>query len=197
MLELNKIYNEDCIEGMKKIADKSVDLVVTDPPYNISKANNLKTMGRSGIDFGEWDKNFDDIGYMNELFRVCKNGANIVVFCDWKRISYIVNGLESVGFIVKDMIRMVKSNPMPRNRDRRFVVDYEVAVWAVKKGTWVFNRQSDTYDTPCINTNVTSKNEKKITNHPTQKPIKVIEKIIKTLSNDGFLILDNVLWVQA
>ena len=33
MIELNKIYNEDCLEGMKRIADKSVDLIVTDPPY--------------------------------------------------------------------------------------------------------------------------------------------------------------------
>lgn len=39
MIELNKIYNEDCLEGMKRIPDKSVDLVVTDPPYQIDKTN--------------------------------------------------------------------------------------------------------------------------------------------------------------
>ena len=38
MIELNKIYNEDCLEGMKRIPDGSVDLVLTDPPYNIGKA---------------------------------------------------------------------------------------------------------------------------------------------------------------
>ena len=38
MLEINKIYNEDCLEGMKRIPDKSIDLIVTDPPYNIGKA---------------------------------------------------------------------------------------------------------------------------------------------------------------
>jgi DNA modification methylase len=38
MIELNKIYNEDCLEGMKRVPDGSVDLVLTDPPYNIGKA---------------------------------------------------------------------------------------------------------------------------------------------------------------
>ena len=47
MIELNKIYNEDCLEGMKRIPDKSVDLIVIDPPYNIKKAewDSWKTVG--------------------------------------------------------------------------------------------------------------------------------------------------------
>lgn len=189
-LELNKIYNEDCNIGLSELGSEVIDLVLNDAPYNISKDNNFKTMGRNGIDFGEWDKGFDDIGYLSELHRVCKKGANVVTFTDWKRLSYIVEGLESSGFIVKDMIRMVKSNPMPRNRDRRYVVDYEVAIWAVKKGSWTFNRQSDTYDIPCINTTVTSRKEKVITNHPTQKSVKAIEELMKTLSNAGDVVLD-------
>ena len=58
-MELNKIYNEDCIVGMEKIEDGSVDLLLTDPPYNISMKSNFHTMGRTGVDFGEWDKWFD------------------------------------------------------------------------------------------------------------------------------------------
>ena len=121
---------------------------------------------------------------------MCKPGANVVIFTDWKRLTLIVDGLTGAGFDVKDMIRMVKSNPMPRNRDRRFVVDYEVAVWALKKGKWTFNRQSETYDTPCIHTTVTKKSEKKYTNHPTQKPVDAIEVLIKTLSCEGDTVLD-------
>ncbi|QYC52156.1 DNA methylase [Staphylococcus phage vB_Sau-RP15] len=41
-LELNKIYNEDCLEGMKKIPDNSVDLIVTDPPYLINYKNQVE-----------------------------------------------------------------------------------------------------------------------------------------------------------
>ena len=51
-----QLYQGDCLEVMKNIPDKSVDLVLTDPPYNIARDNNFTTMGRAGIDFGEWDK---------------------------------------------------------------------------------------------------------------------------------------------
>ena len=52
-----KLFNGDCLEIMKDIPDKSVDLVIIDPPYNISRPNNFKTLGsasRIGMDFGEW-----------------------------------------------------------------------------------------------------------------------------------------------
>ena len=92
---------------------------------------------------------------------------------------------------VKDMIRIEKSNPMPRNRDRRFIVDYEIAIWAVKKGEkWTFNRLSDTYERPLIKTKVTPKSEKIGKGHPTQKNIETMEWIIHRLTNEKDLILD-------
>ena len=51
----------DCLERMKETPDGSVDLVLTDPPYNIARDNNFSTMGRAGIDFGEWDKGYFNI----------------------------------------------------------------------------------------------------------------------------------------
>ena len=69
---LNKIIQGDCLEVMKDIPDKSVDMVLTDPPYNISKKNNFKTMGRAGIDFGEWDKEFDLSSWIKEAERTLK-----------------------------------------------------------------------------------------------------------------------------
>lgn len=47
-----RLLKGDCLELMKSIPDKSIDLLLTDPPYNISKNNNFKTMKRNGIDFG-------------------------------------------------------------------------------------------------------------------------------------------------
>ena len=59
-LRTNVIFNDDCIKGMSLMPDESVDLILTDPPYNISVKNNFHTLkGRHGIDFGEWDKGFD------------------------------------------------------------------------------------------------------------------------------------------
>ena len=119
----------DCLELLKNIPNDSVDLILTDPPYNIARKNNFHTMGRAGIDFGEWDKGFDLLTYINELPRICSKNANIVIFNDWKNLGDIARHAESLGFVIKDMIRWEKTNPMPRNRDRRFITDYWCAVW--------------------------------------------------------------------
>lgn len=179
----------DCLELMKNIPDGSVDMVLTDPPYNIARKNNFHTMGRAGIDFGDWDKGFDLFSYINELPRICNKDANIVIFNDWKNLGDIARHAESLGFVTKDMIRWEKSNPMPRNRDRRFITDYECAAWlTMPKAKWVFNRQSETYDRCKFVGGIVSGLEK--TKHTTQKPVWLMESIIKTLSNQNQIILD-------
>ena len=188
-----KLYQGDCLEVMDKLIEEDIifDSIITDPPYNISRENHFKTMGRAGIDFGEWDKDFDLTDWIKYCEPVLKKGGNIVIFNSWKNMSYIVDELEKNNFEVKDLIRWEKTNPMPRNRDRRFITDYEVAVWAVKKGgKWTFNRLSETYERPEIVCGVTSKKEKIDGGHPTQKPVEVMEWLIKRLSNENDIILD-------
>lgn len=191
MNEQIKLINGDCLEVLRKIDNESVSAIITDPPYNISKDNDFKTMGRAGIDFGEWDKDFDLTSWIIEASLKIKKGGNIVIFNTWKNMSYIAKALEENGFEVKDLIRWKKTNAMPRNRDRRFISDYEVAVWAVKKGgKWTFNRLSDTYEIPEIVGGLTPKSEKIYGGHPTQKPIYVMKWIIERLTNEGDVILD-------
>ena len=186
-----KLYNDDCIKKFATMPRNKVDAIITDPPYNISRDNNFKTMNRAGIDFGEWDKDFDLVDWIKYCEPVLKKGGNIVIFNSWKNMSYIVDELEKNNFEVKDLIRWEKTNPMPRNRDRRFITDYEVAVWAVKKGgKWTFNRLSETYERPEIVCGITSKKEKIDGGHPTQKPVEVMEWLIKRLSNENDIILD-------
>ena len=106
-------------------------------------------------------------------------------------MSYIVESLEKNGFEIKDLIRWKKTNAMPRNRDRRFITDYEVAVWAVKKGgRWTFNRLSDTYEIPEILGGLTPKSEKVNGGHLTQKPVYVMKWLLERLTNAGDLVLD-------
>ena len=184
-----KLYNDDCLDVLKEVDDNSVDFILTDPPYNIARDNNLHTMGRKGIDFGEWDKGFDLFSYIDLLPRVCTKDASVVIFNDWKNIGEIAKYAESKGLVIKDMLRWEKSNPMPRNRDRRFIVDYEVAVWlTMPKAKWTFNRQSETYDRPLFKGSIVCGNEK--TAHTTQKPIWLMKEILQVLSNEGDTVLD-------
>lgn len=188
---MEQLNNRESLQFMGGLKQNSIDAIITDPPYNISRDNNFTTMGRAGIDFGEWDKEFDLTSWIKVAEPLLKKGGNIIIFNDWKNMSYITKALEDNGFEVKDLIRWKKTNAMPRNRDRRFITDYEVAVWAVKKGgKWTFNRLSDTYEIPEIVGGLTPKSEKLDGGHPTQKPIYVMKWLIERLTNKGDTILD-------
>ena len=180
-----QLYQGDCLEVMKNIPDKSVDLVLTDPPYNIARDNNFTTMGRAGIDFGEWDKGADLFSYIKEVSRVLTRDGSFVVFNDCKNLGDIARFAESLDFETKDMLRLKKTNPMPRNRDRRYVTDYECAVWFTKKkAKWTFNRQDLTYQRPEFVCSV----DKGL--HPTQKSLKLMQELILIHSNEGHVVLD-------
>jgi len=175
----------DCLEVMKSIPDSSVDAIITDPPYNIARKNNFATMGRAGIDFGEWDKNADIFSYINECSRVLNKNGSFIVFNDWKNLGDISRYAENQGFETKDMIRLEKSNPMPRNRDRRYITDYECAIWFVKKNAkWVFNRQDDKYQRPKFVASIESGL------HPTQKNLSLMESLVKIHTNSNDIVLD-------
>lgn len=175
----------DCLERMKEIPDGSVNLVLTDPPYNIARENNFTTMGRAGIDFGEWDKNADILSYIEDVSRVLNKNGSFIVFNAWKNLGDIVKQAEYFGFDTKDMLRLEKSNPMPRNRDRRYITDYECAIWFTKqKGKWTFNRQDEKYQRPKFVHSIDKGY------HPTQKPLTLMEELVKIHSNEHEVILD-------
>ena len=87
--ERYKLYQGDCLEVMDGLISLGVnfDTIITDPPYNISRDNNFHTMGRAGIDFGEWNKNFDLTSWIKQWVTLLKKGGNIVIFNDWKNMS--------------------------------------------------------------------------------------------------------------
>ncbi len=179
------LHHGDCIEFMRTLADNSVDCVITDPPYNIARENNFTTMGRAGIDFGEWDKNADLFSYIVEVSRVLNKNGSFIVFNAWRNLGDIARFAELHGFDTKDMLRLEKTNPMPRNRDRRYITDYECAIWFVKTGSkWTFNRQNDKYQRPKFVHSI----DKGL--HPTQKSLKLMEELILIHSNENDIILD-------
>jgi site-specific DNA-methyltransferase (adenine-specific) len=186
-LELNRIYQRDCIDGMSMLPDASVDLLLTDPPYNISMKSNFHTMGRKGVDFGEWDKGFDQHSWLALACDKVKKGGSAVVFNDYKNIGIMCEVFKEKGFAVKELIMWRKSNPMPRNRDRLYVTSVEVALWAVKGKGWAFNRQRDTYENAIFDSPVVNHKQRF---HPTQKPESVISNLVEIHSNEGDIVFD-------
>ena len=100
-----------------KAQEAVIDAVITDPPYGVSRKHQLgfSNMGRAGMDYGVWDYNFDQKEWIRLTAPLIKTGGSIIVFNDWKNFSYIVEELDEQGFSMKDVIRWVKPNPMPRN----------------------------------------------------------------------------------
>lgn len=195
---LNQIYNKDCVDGMDDLIQSGieVDLIIADPPYVISRESNFHTMkdrknARTGTAFGEWDEEFDNEDWIKRSFGVLKDGGSLVTFNDFKKVSDIIVIATKTGFEFKDVIVWEKTNPMPRNRNRRYVPSLEIMIWFVKKkkAKWTFNRQGSAYQSPVMRYPSESGGAFK-RYHPTQKPVKLIEEIIKIHSNPGDLILD-------
>ncbi len=188
------IYNVDCSKLISRMIKNEiiVDALVTDPPYNISRNHQLgySNMGRNGMNYGAWDYDFDQIKWLKNISKIIKPGGTVIIFNNWKNMGDIAKELERQGFIIKDLIRWIKSNPMPRNVNRRYVNDYELAIWVVKKGSqWTFNKpSSDPYLRPEFKTGVVNGKKNRI--HPTQKNLILIEKIIKIHTREGDVVFD-------
>lgn len=179
------------IKELKKNNIK-VNHIITDPPYNISQCNNFSTMKnpRKGVDFGEWDKSFDLYNWISDYEQILDKNGSMIIFCSYRYISHIIDKLEDSGMNVKDILIWKKSNPMPRNINRRYVQDTEFAVWAVKKNSkWIFNKpKNSSYLRSCYETSTVSGKER--TSHPTQKSLKLMEQIIQVHTNKNDIILD-------
>jgi len=170
-MEINKVYHGDCLDIMKTLPGKSIDLILTDPPYGINE-NNKKNLSRRQLttctDYGdyEWDRNKISKEYFDEIFRISKN--------------QIIFGGNYYGSILGDTNCYLVWDKV--NYDNDFA-DCELA-WtsfktAVRQFTFQWNGmlQGD------------MKNKEK-RYHPTQKPVKLFEWILNKYSNPNDIILD-------
>ena len=189
-----KIYLDNAYTKINELKKNNVlvNHIITDPPYNISKTNNFNTMKskRQGVDFGEWDKGFDLVSWIKPYTEILDKNGSIIIFCSYRYISFIIRELESCNIEVKDIIIWKKSNPMPRNTERRYVQDMEFAIWGVRKNAkWVFNKGKDVkYRRSIYETSLVCGKEK--IGHPTQKSVKLMEEIIKVHTNKNDIVID-------
>ncbi|OGC68621.1 hypothetical protein A2415_01730 [candidate division WWE3 bacterium RIFOXYC1_FULL_39_7] len=198
-MELNKIYCMDALTFLKTLPDNSVDLVVTDPPYNVSQKNDLKFGGRMiKKNFGDWDFGFDPEPILAELRRVLKPTGQIYVFCGTAQIPiYMQEFIERWYF--RNLLVWYKTNPPPRMSKTNYLFANEYIVYAIRdKGkpslsTFNFSSQStmhNTFITSALQGKERLKNSDGTAMHPTQKPLSILKKLIEVSSKEGDTVLD-------
>lgn len=94
------IYHGNADLLIQRIRPESVTLILTDPPYNVTRENNLDTMGRRGIEF-EWDGGFDQEAWLPAAAKTLVPGGSMIIWNDWKNLGQIARALEDLGFDVK------------------------------------------------------------------------------------------------
>lgn len=200
-MEDYSIFNKDCISMMKEIDENSINLILTDPPYNLGlfMKNRQTNLGRmrenffadSGWDdspYEEWLVNMDL--FFEEAARVIKPGGSMIIFMSILKIESLLNLSEKHGFYYKTTGIWHKTNPMPRNMNLHFVNSTEAWIYLVKDTkTGTFNNEGILIH-DFIETSATGASEKKYGKHPTQKPIFLMEHFITLLTHEDDVVLD-------
>lgn len=210
----NRLINKDAIEALNRISTGCIDFVFADPPYFLSKGGiSVKSGKQVSVDKGAWDKSEGFTDEMNfhrawitECLRVLKPNGTIAISGTYHSIykcGYILQELDCR--IVND-ITWFKPNGAPALAGRNFTASHETILWASKgkKAKHTFNyRVSKTWD---VNNDKlhnpgkqmrsvwsvpsTPKREKEHGNHPTQKPLEVLRRLVAMCSNEGDVVLD-------
>jgi len=211
MLELNKIYNMDCLKLLEQIDDNMIDLILIDPPYLISKNSHFTETnnptykakyGKHKIDFGEWDKkqlNLEDI--LKECYRILKSNGTLLTFYDFWKMQELKYIAEQLKFKQPRLGVWNKTNPVPINSQINYLSNTkEFFVTFVKKSKPTFNSKYDNAEyyikDECTDNNFIDTyflpilHGKERTKHPTQKPLKLIEQLIYKHSNECDIVVD-------
>lgn len=222
-LELNKIHNMDCIEGMKRIPTDSIDIAIADPPYNLSKGGSWKwdnSVNLPGLG-GDWNKvmeNWDNmplidywtftLSWLTELKRVVKPTGSIWIHGTYHNIGIINFCLQLLEVEMINEVIWYKRNSFPNLSGRRMTASHETVIWAhtgtEKKREYYFNyelakesvfegdnlkaagkQMRTVWDIP----NNKKKEELLYGKHPTQKPIRLLERMISISAKEGQLLL--------
>lgn len=182
MIELNRIYNEDCLEGMKRIPDGSVDLIITDPPYGINYQSQWKK------DKNEWmPKILNDkspfIAFIPELKRIVSASGAVMVFTRWDVQHAFIDEMTENGIKPKNVLIWDKVIHGMGDLKRAYGSRYEsIIFWS--NGDFRFNGKRPTDIIKCQR--VTP--DKLL--HPNQKPTNLIVDLISQCTPENATILD-------
>jgi len=173
---------------LKNISDNSVDLLLTDPPYgtNDQYGKSIKR-GKEITSFNTIDWDFElPLDYFKESYRILKDDRWGVIFTDKKEITTIWNKLSEFGFSPRNTFYWIKTNKAPTPKSN-FKSSVETCIVFTKGRTnkkWRGGgNQNNYFMCPFV-----SGSEK--VKHPTQKPVKLIEHLIRLFTDEGDMIID-------
>ena len=188
-----RIENADYQDFMSDLPKKSVDLILTDPPYCISKKTGFSTVVNGekrfavSMDFGKWDQtevNLQDMA--NTFYDSLRHGGTAIIWYDVWKIGKLKDAMESAGFKMIRLIIWQKTNPVPLNMRSTYLSNSrEMAVSGVRVGKPTFNSE---YDSGIYEYPIPRHNGNRL--HPTQKPLLLFEDLVRKHSNTGDLVVD-------
>lgn len=197
------LFLGDCIEVMKDFESESMNMIFADPPYFLSNGGKSIKCGKVvSVNKGEWDKkdNYEDIekfnlNWLEECYRILKVDGTIWISGTHHNIFMIKNILDKIGFKIINVIVWHKTTPPPLIYKNKFRFSYELIIWAKKGNEYKFNYEKmyeiynkemqDVWKLPAVQLE-----EKKFGYHPTQKPEKLLERIILSSTEKYDSILD-------
>lgn len=183
MLEMNKVNNIDCIEGLKLLKDESIDLVITDPPYLMNYRSNRRVK-QEKFDYIKNDKDAHEVisESLELIHKKMKNDTAIYMFCSWHHIDFFKQEFEKY-FKLKNIIVWNKNNHGSGDLKGAYAPKHEFVLYG-HKGRSLFRnkRVPDVMDCAKIPSS-------KLT-HPTEKPIELLETFILNSSDEKGIVLD-------
>lgn len=182
-----KLYQGDCLEVMNNIKDGSVDLVVTDPPYEIATtgAGIYKQADKQYVKELNGMKDGFSEEVLDELCRVMKK-INIYFFCSQKQIIPLLDYFAKKKKCNWNILSWHKTNPVPACGNK-YLTDTEFILFFREKGVKVygsFDTKRTWYATPL------NQSDKKKYGHPTVKPLSILENLVVNSSQEGEVVLD-------
>lgn len=196
-----KLYNDDCHRIFSKIKDHTIDVILTDPPYNIAQysTGNIPLPGRSAVnnDLGKWDlSEIRPKEYIDEFKRIVKPEGNIFIFTSYNLIGKWHEAFDSEYDTFQYFI-WHKTNPMPKIFKNGFLNSCEMIVCLWNKGhKWNFKTQNEMhnyFECPICMGKERLKNPK----HPSQKPIKLLKHLLEVSSDEGDTVFDPFMGVGS
>lgn len=177
----NKIIQGDCLEVMKEIPDKSIDMILTDPPYGINYQSNMRVVSKK---FKHLANDNNDMRFLSypEMYRVLKDNCVAIIFCSFKNYADDYNEIKKL-FSIKNTIIWFKGGGGIGDLKHSLSTDYEMAIVAHKGMCNIRGkRDGSVWQHKKVNPN------KMV--HATEKPVDLFERLMQKFSDEQQTILD-------